>query len=44
MENLYRKCAPKTSPRTLFQFWQIAQNSQSMQKTPLKIRNFERGL
>ena len=44
MEKSFRKCAPKASPRPLFNFGKQTQNSHCMQEIPLKIRYFERGL
>ena len=44
MEKSCRKYAPKASPRSLFNFGKITQNSHCMQELLLKIRYFERGL
>ena len=40
MEYSCRKCAPKASPRPLFNFWEITQNSHCMQEILLEIRYY----
>ena len=43
MEKSCKKCAPKVSPRPLYN-WSITQKSHCMQEILLKVRYFERGL
>ena len=40
MEHSCRKCAPKASPKPLFNFWELTQNSHCMQEILLEILLF----
>ena len=44
MERSYRQCAPKASPRPLFNFVKLTQNSHCMQEILLEKRYFEKAL